>query len=103
MTPMYIGSQSKSFTGLAMAQLIEQGLVNQNVAVSFLIPTVILFLVYTQVKGFFGTRLNFTYQMVLIARSLGDIAVLMILGILPDYVQGLIKLFWVLTDKTRPA
>ena len=27
-TPMHIGSQSKSFTGLAIAQLIEQGLVD---------------------------------------------------------------------------
>ena len=29
-TPMYIGSQSKSFTGLAIAQLIEQGRLNLN-------------------------------------------------------------------------
>jgi CubicO group peptidase (beta-lactamase class C family) len=29
-TPMYIGSQSKSFTGLAIAQLIEQGKIRPN-------------------------------------------------------------------------
>lgn len=74
-----------------------------DVAVSFIIPTVILFIVYTQVRGFFGTRVNFTYQMILIARSLGDIAVLMILGTILDYVQGLVKLFWVLTGKTSKS
>jgi CubicO group peptidase (beta-lactamase class C family) len=37
-TPMYIGSQSKSFTGLAIAQLIEQGLVSQSDPVQKHIP-----------------------------------------------------------------
>src|SRR5688572_8742476 len=37
-TPMYIGSQSKSFTGLAIAQLIEQGKIKPNDAVQKYIP-----------------------------------------------------------------
>lgn len=37
-TPMYIGSQSKSFTGLAIAQLIEQGRLKPNDAVQKYIP-----------------------------------------------------------------
>ncbi len=37
-TPMYIGSQSKSFTGLAMAQLVEQGKVRLNDPVQKYIP-----------------------------------------------------------------
>src|SRR5688572_18867924 len=37
-TPMYIGSQSKSFTGLAVAQLIEQGKIDPHDAVRTYIP-----------------------------------------------------------------
>jgi CubicO group peptidase (beta-lactamase class C family) len=37
-TPMYIGSQSKSFTGLAIAQLVEQGLIDLNSPVQTYIP-----------------------------------------------------------------
>ena len=37
-TPMYIGSQSKSFTGLAIAQLIEQGKIDPNEPVQTYIP-----------------------------------------------------------------
>ncbi|HEX2991981.1 MAG TPA: serine hydrolase domain-containing protein, partial [Anaerolineales bacterium] len=37
-TPMYIGSQSKSFTGLAVAQLIEQGKIDPNDPVQNYIP-----------------------------------------------------------------
>jgi hypothetical protein len=74
-----------------------------DVAISFLIPTVILFIVYTQLKAFYGYRLNLTYQLIIMSRTLGDIAVLMLVGSVPDYVQGLIKLFWVLTGKTRSS
>ena len=31
------------------------------------------------------------------------ISILMLAGSVPDYVQGCIKLFWVLTGKARPA
>ncbi|HEY3474450.1 MAG TPA: serine hydrolase domain-containing protein, partial [Anaerolineales bacterium] len=37
-TPMYIGSVSKSFTGLAVAQLIEQGKIDPNEPVQTYIP-----------------------------------------------------------------
>ncbi|HSK66289.1 MAG TPA: serine hydrolase domain-containing protein, partial [Anaerolineales bacterium] len=37
-TPMYIGSQSKSFTGLAIAQLIEQGKIDPGAPVQDYIP-----------------------------------------------------------------
>ena len=73
-----------------------------DVALSFLIPTVILFIVYTQLKAFYGYRLNLTYQLIIMSRTLGDITVLMIVGSLPDYVQGFVKLFWVVRGKTRP-
>jgi CubicO group peptidase (beta-lactamase class C family) len=74
-----------------------------DVAVSFLIPTMILLVVFSQIKAFYGYRFNLTYQMLIMSRTLGDITVLMLVGSVPDYVQGFVKLFWVLTGKTRPS
>ena len=71
-----------------------------DVALSFLIPTVILVVVFNRVQAFMGYRFNFTYQMVALFRTLPDIAVLMVLGSVPDYVQGVAKLYWTVTDRT---
>jgi CubicO group peptidase (beta-lactamase class C family) len=67
-----------------------------DIAVSFLIPTLILAIVYWQVKGFFGDRMNLTYQLRLIAVTVTDVAILIVLGIVPDYFQGFVKLIWAL-------
>jgi CubicO group peptidase (beta-lactamase class C family) len=72
-----------------------------DVAISFIIPTVILVVVFWQIKGFFGTRFNWTYQILLMFRTLPDIAILMIVGSVPDYVQGFIKLYWALNRKKK--
>ena len=72
-----------------------------DTAISFLIPTVILIVVFNQIKSFMGTRFNFTYQMIMMTRTLPDIAILMVLGSVPDYVQGFVKLFWLVKGKTR--
>ena len=72
-----------------------------DTAISFLIPTIILIVVLSQVKAFMGNRFNLTYQMTTMFRTLPDIAVLMILGSVPDYVQGFAKLFWLASGKTR--
>lgn len=72
-----------------------------DVGISFLIPTLILFVVFSQVKAFMGYRLNFTYQMITMFRTLPDIAILMIMGSVPDYVQGLVKLYWIVRGRTR--
>ncbi|MBE0686362.1 MAG: beta-lactamase family protein [Anaerolineaceae bacterium] len=72
-----------------------------EVAISFIIPTVILVVVFSQIKGFFGTRFNWTYQILMMFRSLPDISILMIVGSVPDYVQGFIKLFWAINQKKR--
>lgn len=63
-----------------------------DVAISFIIPTVILLVVYTQVKGFIGYRFNLTYQVLMMFKTLPDISILMLVGTLPDYAQGLTKL-----------
>jgi CubicO group peptidase (beta-lactamase class C family) len=65
-----------------------------DTAISFLIPTIILVFVFSQVKAFMGPRFNFTYQMITMFRTLPDIGVLMVLGSVPDYIQGFIKLYW---------
>src|SRR5690606_18534906 len=65
-----------------------------DVALNFLIPTVILIAVFTQLPAYFGYRFNLTVQMVNMARMLTDITILMIVGSLPDYAQGLVKLYW---------
>ncbi len=72
-----------------------------EVAVSFLIPTAILLVVFSQVKGFFGDRFNLTYQILTMFRTLPDICLLMLVGSLPDYLQGALKLYWVLAGRIR--
>lgn len=67
-----------------------------DIAISFIIPTVILVVVFSQVKAFWGDRFNLSYQLLMMSRALTDITVLMIVGSVPDYVQGLVKLIWVM-------
>jgi CubicO group peptidase (beta-lactamase class C family) len=74
-----------------------------DVAISFLIPTVILLVVYSQVKAFFGDRLNLTYQLVVMFRTLPDIAILMLVGSVPDYVQGVVKVVMLVRGKSPTA
>jgi CubicO group peptidase (beta-lactamase class C family) len=72
-----------------------------DIASSFLIPTLILVVVLGQVKAFLGYRFNLTYQMLIMFRTLPDIAVLMIVGSVPDYAQGFVKLYWLWSEKIR--
>lgn len=74
-----------------------------DTAISFLIPTIILLIVFSQLKAFYGYRFNLTYQLVMMSRTLTDITILMIVGSVPDYVQGFVKLFWLVGGKTRPG
>lgn len=71
-----------------------------DTAISFLIPSIILMVVFTQVSAFMGTRFNLTYQMVMMFRTLPDVSILMLIGSIPDYVQGFVKLFWLVSGKT---
>lgn len=72
-----------------------------DTAVSFIIPTVILVAVFSGIKSFFGYRFNLTYQIINMTHMLTDIAVLMLVGSVPDYVQGFVKLYWLASGKTR--
>jgi hypothetical protein len=72
-----------------------------DVAVSFLIPTVIMSIIIWQMKSYNGYRFNLTYQMLYMINTLTDISILMLLGTVPDYLQGFIKLFWLVRGKAR--
>ena len=74
-----------------------------NVASNFLIPTVILVAVFSLIKNFFGYRFNLTYQILHMYSMLTDITILMLIGSVPDYMQGFVKLYWLVSGKTRNA
>jgi CubicO group peptidase (beta-lactamase class C family) len=73
-----------------------------DIALNFIIPTAILGIVTWQVAGFYGTRFNLIYQASNIFRFLPDIGILMVVGTLPDYAQGVIKLWWLLRERMQP-
>jgi hypothetical protein len=62
-----------------------------DVGLSFLIPTVILVFVMTQVRGFYGDRFNLWPTLVNLRLVMPDVFILMLIGSVPDYVQGIIK------------
>lgn len=70
-----------------------------DVAISFMIPTIILIVVFSQLKSFFDYRFNLLTSIVMLRFSLPDVFILMIVGIIPDYAQGILKLVWILTGK----
>lgn len=72
-----------------------------DTVISFTIPTLILVVIFSGIKAFFGYRFNFTYQIINMTHMLSDIAILMFVGSVPDYVQGFVKLFWLVSGKTR--
>ena len=74
-----------------------------DVAASFIIPTVILIVVFSQMRAFFGDRFNPGTYLAMMRYTLPDVFVLMIVGTIPDFVQGIIKLAWVLAGQTSRA
>jgi CubicO group peptidase (beta-lactamase class C family) len=74
-----------------------------DIAINFIIPSVILVVVFSQVKAFWGDRFNLSYQLLMMSRTLTDITLLMIVGSVPDYAQGFIKLAWVVKGAARQS
>jgi hypothetical protein len=74
-----------------------------DIGLNFSIPTAILAIVIWQLASFFGYRFNLLYQASMVFKVLPDVGILMLVGSVPDYAQGLIKLWWVLSGKLRPA
>jgi CubicO group peptidase (beta-lactamase class C family) len=75
------------------AKNLSKGKLAWNIALSFLIPTVIIAVVLTQVKGFYGYRFNLWPTLVAMRLVLPDVFLLMLVGVVPDYIQGFFKLF----------
>lgn len=73
-----------------------------DVVFSFLLPAIIMTVVVTQVKAFYGYRFNLMVQMQQVFRMIPEIGLLILIGTVPDIVQGLIKLYWVVGGKIRP-
>ncbi len=71
-----------------------------DVAISFIIPTVILLIVFIQMQSFFGYRFNLLTNLAQFRFSLPDIFILMLVGSVFDYIQGIIKVGWILAGKT---
>ena len=74
-----------------------------DIALNFAIPTAIMGVVIWQMANFFGDRFNLLYQLRMVFRFLPDIGILMLVGTLPDYAQGLVKLWWVARGKRGSA
>jgi len=62
-----------------------------DVAISFIIPTAILTVVFWQVSAFYGNRFNLLASLAYMRFGLPDVFILMLVGTLPDYIQGIVK------------
>jgi len=62
-----------------------------DIAISFLIPIIITCVVIWQVSNFYGNRFNLLTSMAYMRQGLPDIFILMLVGTLPDLMQGVIK------------
>ncbi|MEW6650826.1 MAG: serine hydrolase domain-containing protein [Chloroflexota bacterium] len=74
-----------------------------DIGISFLIPSVILVVVLWQVSAFYGNRFNLIPTLAYLPGGNPDIFILMVVGSLPDYIQGIIKLVWSLPSRKQPA
>lgn len=62
-----------------------------DIALSFAIPTAITAFVLVQVKAFYGYRFNLWPTLAMLPSVLPDVFIIMLLGTVPDYVQGVVK------------
>ena len=70
-----------------------------DVCVSFIIPTLILLGVFFGIKQFYGNRFNLLLNLAYLPKVLPDVFILMLVGSVPDYLQGIIKI--ILWQKSR--
>lgn len=85
------------------ARAMSSGQRARDVAISFIIPTVILIVVFWQVSAFYGDRFNLWTHLAYFRFGLPDIFILMLVGVIPDYVQGVAKLRWTWIDRGSRA
>jgi CubicO group peptidase (beta-lactamase class C family) len=98
---------TRNFIGLrswrSRAQAMTPGKRAWDIAISFIIPTVILVVVFWQVSAFYGDRFNLWTNLAYFRLGLPDVFILMLIGTLPDYAQGLAKIRWTLADRGSRA
>jgi CubicO group peptidase (beta-lactamase class C family) len=78
-------------------------MINQGYLLDHYISAEQLFGGVEQLARFFDYRFNLVYQASMIFKVLPDIAILMVVGTLPDYALGLIKLWWALSLRRYAA
>lgn len=72
-----------------------------DVAISFIIPSAILVVVFWQVSAFYGDRFNLWTNLAYFRLGLLDVFILMLVGVIPDYVQGVVKSSWARKDRQK--
>ncbi len=74
-----------------------------DVAINFIVPGVILMILFSQMQAFFGYRFNLLTNFVQFPTIMPDVFLLVLVGTLPDYIQGVIKAAWILQGRTKGA
>lgn len=75
-----------------------------DIAISFIIPVVITTIVFWQVGRFYGNRFNLVSSVAYMRQGMPDIFILMLVGTLPDLIQGILKLIiWRVRKTVSPA
>jgi CubicO group peptidase (beta-lactamase class C family) len=97
--------QTRNLLGLRgwreRARAMSPGRRAWDVAISFIIPTAILVVVFWQVSAFYGDRFNLWTNLAYFRFGLPDVFILMLIGVIPDYVQGVVKSSWALKDRRK--
>jgi len=96
---------TRNFIGLrtwrTRAQAMAPGKRAWDIAISFIIPTVILVVVFWQVSAFYGDRFNLWTNLAYFRFGLPDVFILMLIGVIPDFVQGVVKSSWALKNRRK--
>ena len=96
---------TRNFIGLrswrTRAQAMTPGKRAWDIAISFIIPTVILVVVVWQVSSFYGDRFNLWTNLAYFRLGLPDVFILMLIGVIPDFVQGVVKSSWALKNRRK--
>jgi CubicO group peptidase (beta-lactamase class C family) len=73
-----------------------------DVSLNFIIPTIILWIIFSQMQAFFGYRFNLLTNLAQFHYSLPDVFILMLVGAAADYTQGLIKVMKIIRRRFTP-
>ncbi len=82
---------------------VSRGKRTFDIAISFIIPVAITTIVFWQVGRFYGNRFNLVSSVVYMRQGMPDIFILMLVGTLPDLIQGIAKIIIWGSRKTKPG